>query len=110
MTLQEAKKQLQTSENEIKSSYNNLKSDAEKVGLSAVSAASSTTTKRTVLPLAIVLIGLLMCAFSPFLGIVCIAGGIYLSYKAHQAASSTEKRITDLKNNLTFQINSNSNI
>lgn len=110
MTSYEAKKKIDVCEQKIVSAHSGLKDRAQAVGTDAVSAAASKTTTSTLLSLIICVIGLFFLGGSTFLGILLIGGGIFVAFKVHESAQSTQRSIENGQRNLDTTINNNSKI
>lgn len=110
MTTNEARSQIDACERQITSAYSGLKDNARLVGSSAAQAASSATLTKTLLPLILCLVGLFCFAGPWFLGILLIAGGIFLSYKLHGPAKSVQNQVVNQQRNLNSTIDNNAKI
>lgn len=110
MTSNEAKRKVETCEDQIKSAHNELKDNARTVGSSALTAAAGRTTRRTLLPLLLCLVGLICFSGPWFLGVLLIGFGIFLAYNLHAAAKDKEKSVESGKKALEDVINQNINI
>lgn len=110
MTSTEARQKIDASERQIVSAYSSLKDSARVVSSSAVSSSSSKTTKNTLLPLILCIIGL-FCFTGPwFLGVLLIGAGIFIAYKLHDSAKSIQNSIENGRNTLNSTIDNHSNI
>ena len=104
MTTNEARAQLDACERQITSAHSVLKDNARLVGSSAAQAASSATLMKTLLPLILCLIGLFCFAGPWFLGVLLIAGGIFLSYMLHGPAKTAQNQVVNQQKNLNSTI------
>ena len=111
MTIQEAKQQINACESQITEAYSNLCGAARSMGESANQAASSTTTKSTLWPLIISMVGVILCFSSHFIwGIIAIIAGIFIAHQTHQVAAAGQNNVEQLVQSLNETLSSNSKI
>lgn len=111
MTEQEIKQKINDCDRQIVSAYNNLRMAAHEVGSrgyqaaqsvrqSAISSASGSKTAKTLLPLIISVLGLIIMGDSGLLGIGLIVGGIALSYNLNQKANDDQRKTEQQYNSM----------
>ena len=112
MTTEQARRMTADAEQEIVAKHTALCTLADSAENEAAAEASSTVTKKTMLPLLImVVVGVIfIAAGSVFLGILSMAGGIFLARRGHVSAKDAEAKVTNLRNNYRNAINSNRTI
>ena len=105
MTSQEAKKQIVDCDRDITNEYSKLQNAARHMGASAVQAAASRVSKRTLMPMLISLFGFILCLVSSLgWGITFIVLGTIISYASHSATISVQRSIENNQKTLISQL------
>ena len=114
MTSQEARQQIDACERQITGAYSNLEDAARSMGEVVVEEAASNTTKKTMMPLIISLIGLILVLTQDLgagmLGVIMIIVGIVVAYNAHKSAASIQQTIENQQKNFFNILSNNSKI
>ena len=112
MTSQEARKQLDECENQITGTYSNLRAAARSMGSSAAEAASKKTAIRTLLPLIVSLLGLVLYIeyHQLWKAVFLIILGIVIAVKSHKSAASVQKDVERQVGYLNDTLDRNSKI
>lgn len=110
MTVQQAQTEINDCEKKITHAHYSLCSAARAVGASAKECADGSKTKKTLLPLLISIIGILLFSSAWFLGVVLIIVGIVIAYNMNQSAGSVVSNVESAQDTLNRTIDSNSDI
>lgn len=104
MTSREARQRIDECELQVVHAYAGLKDQARNMGNVASQAASRATTLKTLLPLILCVLGLICIFRAWFLGLLMIAGGIFISYKLHGPAKEVQNRVNSMRQELNATI------
>jgi len=110
LTVEEARSNVEFSEDLVASAYRELKQNVKRVGESAADASAFELKKRTFAPLLISLIGIFLLFGLWYLGLPLIAGGIYLAYRLRGPAKALDDDVKELQKELNEAIAKNNNI
>lgn len=110
MTSQEARKEIDDCESQIEGTYNSLRHAARNMGSSVTEAIKQSTLIRTLWPLVISLVGLILTASHPFWGWVLIIGGILAAGASHSEAAMIQRDVENLVKQLNDTIDQNMDI
>ena len=110
MTSNEAQLKIDECERQIVSAHSGLKENARSMGVAAAAAAAQKTTRSTLAPLLLCLVGLILFGKSWLLGAALIVGGAYIAYKMHESAQKIQNDVESRQKSLNSTIDNNSNI
>ncbi len=110
MTVQQAQAEIEKCEQEIMRAHSSLCSAARMVGSSAKECADGSKTKKTLFPLLISLIGILISVADGFSGLVLIIVGIAVAYNMNRKAGSVVNKVESAYKQLNSTIDNNSKI
>jgi len=105
MTIHEARKQIDDAERKINESYSDMKSTARNVGRVAVNETQNNTNSKTIGPLVISVVGLILALLGhPVWGVLLIVGGIFIAYTLHSSASEDQSKVATLQQRLNSEL------
>ena len=110
MTIKEAEQQIASCENEITMQHQKLVSEAKDMSAEAVRLISGSTRTKTLLPLIVSLIGILIIGSRTFLGILLIGIGVFISFKNNATAKIAKNQVNKLCSDLNTYLDNNSKI
>ena len=96
MTIKEAEKQIEMSEQQITASHQKLVNEVMNMSSEADRMISGSTRTKTLLPLIVSLIGVLIISSRPALGLLLICIGVYISYKSNLTGKIAKNQVRKL--------------